>query len=118
MDHGGLNEETYRVHRWAAVILFVVWILIVWIWSEDGVAVSLLGMSAAASFLPSFIAGMRRHVNRIGIFVVNLLLFFALFILYTLPGMTFMNALALTVVGWMVVLAWSLISTRGSPWRW
>jgi hypothetical protein len=118
MDHGGLNEGAYRVHRWAAVILFVVWILIVWIGSEDGVAVLLLGMFSALGFLPTFIAGMRRYVNGIAIFVLNLFLFYALGLLYILPGMTFMNALALAVAGWMIVLVWSLISTRGSPWRW
>lgn len=120
MDHGGLNvpQGAYRVHRWAAVILFVVWILIVWISSEDAVAALLLGMFATVGFLPTFVAGMRRYVYAIAIFVLNLLLFCSLFFIYVLPGMTFMNALALAVAGWMIVLVWSLISTRGSPFRW
>jgi hypothetical protein len=115
---GGLNvpQGAYRVHRWAAVILLVVWVWIVWIF-RDTLSIYhllLLLIFGAVGFLPTFVAGMRRHGNGIAIFVLNLLLFCVLALTWQFRDLIgdfiFRAAQLLEAVGWIIAVVWSFTS--------
>jgi hypothetical protein len=111
-------QGAYRIHRWAAVILLVVW---VWIFSLHAATLTiyellLLLIFGAVGFLPTFVAGMRRHGNGIAIFVLNLLLFCVLALTWQFRDLIgdfiFRAAQLLEAVGWIIAVVWSFTSKR------
>lgn len=106
---------SYPIQRWGAAILVIVW---VWIFSTHTATLtiyqlSLLLVFGAVGFLPTFVAGMRRHSNGVAIFVFNLLLFCVLALTWQFRDLIgdyiVRAALLLEAGGWIIAVVWSFI---------